>query len=95
MRGISDPPKDRLGENARRGSLSGVKGEINFDEQPGKPAGRRKPPPDPLRVEPGGRERAREWQRAFGSTGIPKGVYRFKTHQEADEWMWKMIARKD
>ena len=27
------------------------------------------------------------------STGIPKGVYRFKTHEEADEWMTRMLAR--
>jgi len=24
---------------------------------------------------------------------IPKGVYRFKTHEEANEWMNKMMAR--
>ena len=23
---------------------------------------------------------------------IPKGVYRFRTHQEADEWMMRQIA---
>lgn len=23
---------------------------------------------------------------------IPKGLYRFKTHQEADEWMMRQIA---
>jgi hypothetical protein len=29
-----------------------------------------------------------------GSRGIcPRGVYRFKTFEEADEWMIKMIAR--
>jgi hypothetical protein len=25
--------------------------------------------------------------------GIPKGVYRFKTHEEANEWMEKMLAQ--
>jgi len=24
---------------------------------------------------------------------IPRGVYRFKTHEEANEWMDKMLAR--
>jgi hypothetical protein len=24
---------------------------------------------------------------------MPKGVYRFKTHEEADEWMMRMLAR--
>lgn len=25
---------------------------------------------------------------------IPKGVYRFNSHEEADEWMWRMISRR-
>lgn len=24
---------------------------------------------------------------------LPKGVYRFKSHQEADEWQMKMLTR--
>jgi hypothetical protein len=24
---------------------------------------------------------------------LPKGVYRFKSHQEADEWQMKMLSR--
>jgi hypothetical protein len=24
---------------------------------------------------------------------IPRGVYRFKTHEEADEWLMKMLTR--
>jgi hypothetical protein len=27
--------------------------------------------------------------------GVPKGVYRFKTHEEADEWTSRMLARSD
>jgi len=30
---------------------------------------------------------------ASGEIRIPRGVYRFKTLEEADEWMDKMIAR--
>jgi hypothetical protein len=67
---------------------------VNMEEEIGKTAGRRKPPADVLRVDPNERARAGEWRRAFGSAGIPKGVYRFNSHREADEWMWKMIARK-
>ena len=26
--------------------------------------------------------------------GIPRGVYRFKTHEEADEWWEKMLKRQ-
>ena len=25
---------------------------------------------------------------------VPKGVFRFKSHEEADEWMWAMLARR-
>ena len=30
---------------------------------------------------------------SFGGVRIPRGVYRFKTHEEADAWLWRMIAR--
>ncbi len=30
--------------------------------------------------------------RLRGAALVPKGVQRFKSHQEADEWMTKMIA---
>jgi len=33
------------------------------------------------------------WQRALGRTGVPRGVHRFRTHDEADDWVWRMIAR--
>jgi hypothetical protein len=28
-----------------------------------------------------------------GGIGVPRGVYRFKTHEEADAWMTEMLAR--
>ena len=40
------------------------------------------------------RERSRRWREAFPTPGVPKGVYRFKTFEEADEWIWKAITRK-
>jgi hypothetical protein len=36
---------------------------------------------------------ARDSVKPFKSLGIPKGVYRFKTHEEADEWMARMLSR--
>ena len=33
------------------------------------------------------------WRRAFGGIRVARGVYRFATHEEADEWLWKTIAR--
>jgi hypothetical protein len=33
------------------------------------------------------------WRRAFPTPFVPRGVYRFASHEEADEWLWKMITR--
>src|SRR6185312_13862703 len=38
------------------------------------------------------RYHAAAWQKAFGGIRVPRGVYRFRTHQEADEWLWWMIS---
>ena len=56
-----------------------------------KVVGRRHPPR-------GGLEAAANLLRAVvelrkGKPFIPKGVYRFKTHEEKDEWTRKMLAR--
>jgi hypothetical protein len=41
-----------------------------------------------------GRSRdARAWKQALRGLPIPKGVYRFRTHEEADEWLWQMLTR--
>jgi len=48
---------------------------------------------DPLCPNTNSKERAREWHDAFGRLMVPRGVYRFSSHEEADEWMWKMISR--
>lgn len=34
------------------------------------------------------------WRRAVATPFVPKGVYRFRTHEEADAWLWKMITRR-
>ena len=59
---------------------------INLEEEIGKWVGRRTPPTDPfvaydrlLRL--GGQIRR--------ATAYPKGVFRFRTHEEADAWRWK------
>jgi len=40
------------------------------------------------------KEGARAWRRALPTPFVPKGVYRFTSHEEADEWLWKMLTRK-
>ena len=39
-------------------------------------------------------EDARAWKRALGELPIPKGVYRFHTHEEADQWLWQRLTSR-
>jgi len=64
---------------------------VNVDEKIGKTVGRRQPG-DPLLVAPGDRARKREMQKAGFFPRFPKGVYRFKTFEEADQWMMKAMT---
>ena len=63
----------------------------NFDEKIGENVGWRQPG-DPLLVAPGDWARKREMQKAGFFSRFPKGVYRFKTFEEADEWMMKAMT---
>jgi len=33
------------------------------------------------------------WKQKVGALRVPKGVYRFRSHEEADEWLWQMLTR--
>ena len=71
-----------------------VKTEINSEEVPGKVVGHRRAPTDGLAA--GEAQRiadARAWKRALRTLPVPKGVYRFRTHEEADQWLWQMLTR--
>ncbi len=68
--------------------------EINPDDPAASRVVGRRVKPSPLKVIPGEIEHAREWRKAFPTPFVPKGLYRFKTHEAADEWMWKMITRQ-
>ena len=67
---------------------------VNLEETPGKVVGRRHPPANGLALKgaPGSND-ARAWKKALRTLPIPKGVYRFRTHEEADEWLWQMLTR--
>lgn len=67
---------------------------INLEETPGKTVGRRRPPLDPLDPTAHRKADAKAWEEAFKNGGLPKGVYKFHSHEEADEWLWKMLTRK-
>lgn len=70
-----------------------VKAVINVEEKVGKTVGRRGPP-NPFSLRGETKEDMRAWRRAFPTPFVPKGVYRFRSHEEADEWMLKMITRR-
>ncbi len=65
---------------------------INLDEPIGRVVGRRKAP-DPLKVDTSLVESAKAWASLTRGRGLPKGVHRFHTHEEADEWTIRMITR--
>jgi hypothetical protein len=71
----------------------GMKGPINLDENIGKTVGRRVEIPDPFAYAMALQKIASEILRSTGRGLCPRGVYKFKTHEEADEWMLKMQAR--
>lgn len=70
-----------------------MKGMVSPDETPGKVVGRRQAGGG-LNPYSHTKERAKQWSEAMKTAFVPRGVYRFNSHEEADEWMWKMISRK-
>jgi hypothetical protein len=63
---------------------------INLDDPVGKTVGRRKAPRDALSYALG-------LQRALNQIAplpIPRGVYRFRSHEEADQWLMDRLTRK-
>jgi hypothetical protein len=66
---------------------------INVEEKIDRFVGRRTKAPDALSTATSSKADAVAWQKAFGGLRTPRGVFRFKTHEEADEWLWRMITR--
>jgi hypothetical protein len=66
---------------------------INVEEKIDRFVGRRTKAPDGLSLTSSTKADAIAWRKAFGGVRIPRGVHRFKTHEEADQWLWRMIAR--
>ena len=66
---------------------------INVEETIGKTVGKRKPPSSleqARRIQEDGSKIYRSQQFQV----CPKGVYRFHSHEEADEWMRQMTIRR-
>ena len=66
---------------------------INVGERIDKVVGRRTNIPDAFESGMKLQSLAVELHRSLKQRWAPKGVYRFKTHEEADEWMNRMLAR--
>jgi hypothetical protein len=66
---------------------------INVEEKIDRFVGRRAVAPNGWRAGMQLQEIGAQLHQSFQHRWMPKGVYRFKTHGEADEWMIKMLAR--
>jgi hypothetical protein len=64
---------------------------INLEETIGKTVGRRRPPRDALAAGFAMQTTLNEFMKSSGHRLAPSGVFRFRSHQEADEWMLKMM----
>jgi hypothetical protein len=67
---------------------------INIEETIGKQVGRRRPPADPLRVGSDLNKLATGLALAAGHKLPRRGVFRFRSHEEADQWMMLKIQRE-
>ena len=65
---------------------------INVQEFIGKTVGRRKSR-TPFADKSLGREAMIRSRELFGGVCVPRGVYRFESHHEADQWMMQKIAQ--
>lgn len=66
---------------------------INVEEPIERVVGRRRGVVDGMSTSADRQSDARAWRRTFGGLRVARGVYRFHTHAEADEWLWRMMAR--
>ena len=66
---------------------------VNAEERIDRSVGRRAAAPDSWRAGMQLQETGAQLHQSFQHRWMPKGVYRFKTHEEAEEWMIKMLAR--
>jgi len=73
-----------------------VKGPfINVEEKIDRVVGQRTKTPDALSSKTDTIADSIAWRKALGGVRVPRGVYRFKTHEEADEWLMRMLSRPD
>lgn len=64
---------------------------INLEDPVGKTVGRRAAPSDALEY---GFGLQKTLNQLYGGFRIRRGVYRFRSHEEADKWMMDALVRK-
>lgn len=68
---------------------------INIQDPAGKTVGRRRVLEDTGKYGMGLQKMVNQVRRSQGFGGLcPRGVYRFRSHQEADAWMMKAIVER-
>ena len=67
---------------------------INLDDPVGKTVGRRQPSQNSFERGMELQKNGGELLKAFKLCGRPKGVFRFKTFEEADEWEMKFLTHR-
>jgi hypothetical protein len=64
----------------------------NLEERIDRLVGRRTKTPNALSVSASRKADAEAWRRVFGGLRVRRGVHRFRTHEEADEWLWRAMT---
>ena len=66
---------------------------ITVEETVDRIVGKRTKAPDGLSTATSRKAESVAWNKSFGGVRVPRGVFRFKTHEDADRWLWRMITR--
>lgn len=66
---------------------------INVEERIDRVVGKRTQAPDGLSIATSHKTDAIAWRRALGGVRVPRGVHRFLSHDDVDQWLWRMISR--
>lgn len=67
---------------------------INLEERIGKTVGRRTAPGDAFRYGMALQKLGVELDKTFGCRFLPKGCYKFHSHEEADSWLMTQLIRR-
>jgi hypothetical protein len=91
--GILVPPVLQRGGSKGYANIGFEISVMEPDNAPERVVGRRLKAPDPLSVLNSNKAGSIAWRKAFGGVRVPRGVHRFQTHEEANNWLWQMISR--